>query len=179
MSPAVCARVWECECVHVCVSVWSVHTGQWPLGHRGQRSSTPTEEVRKCLAWGSDKDSHPSFLSLAGSQHHTTSCLDQQTLRCIRWKRENRMTCGIITTPPLQTTPLYKDTHWSAGRKQEVKTGNGTHMVWHAVSLTSQEWQIKTEKRRRVGRDELLVQIILFRCKEREKERETRKWKQG
>lgn len=39
-------------------------SGYWSLGHCGQCSSTPTEEVRKCLAWGSDKDSHPSFLSL-------------------------------------------------------------------------------------------------------------------
>lgn len=54
-----------CVCACMCVSVRSSHSGQWPLGHHGQHSSTPTEEVRKCLAWGSDKDSHPSFLSLS------------------------------------------------------------------------------------------------------------------
>lgn len=135
-----------CVCVHVRVSVWSSHSGQWPLGHHGQRSSTPTEEVRKCLAWGSDKDSHPSFLSLRISTPY--NILPRRTDPALHWMEmgEQNDLWWHNNTPPSTTSP--------AEHRQEAGSENRKWNTYGVACCLTDKSRVtnKNREKRRKGR---------------------------
>lgn len=142
------------------------------MGHHGQRSSTPTEEVRKCLAWGSDKDSHPSFLSLRISTPY--NILPRRTdpvLHSMEMGEQNDQWWHNNLPPSLQRHPLQ--------HRQEAGSENRKWNTYGVACRLSDKSRVTNKNREgREGQDEPVVQMSgvglcgMERNRERENERE-------
>lgn len=126
-----------------------------PLGHRGQRSSTPSEEVRKCLARGSDKDSHPSFLSLRISTPY--NILPRRTdpaLHSMEMGEQNDP--WWHNTPPTASLQRHPQKH-----RQEAGSENRKWNTYGVACCPSDKSRVTSKNRKREGRagqDELVAQ---------------------
>lgn len=143
-----------CVCVHVyvCVSVWSLHSGQWHLGHHGQCSSTPLEEVRKCLARGSDKVSHPSFLSLRiSTPYNILPWRADPTLRCMETGEQNDLWWHKHPLPP-SPPPTTTDSRQEAGNEnRKWNTYGVTRRLSDKSAVTNKNRDKKSRRKGRAG----------------------------